>query len=81
MCCAKEYLLGTEEEDPGQYGSVGWALAHAPKGCWLKSLSEHKPGLQAPFLLDGMQKAAYPIDVSISLFTSSFPLSKINNIL
>ena len=32
---------------PGWCGSVDWALACKPRGCWFESQSGHMPGLQA----------------------------------
>ena len=39
--------LNKERALPGWCGSVDWALACKPKGCWFGSQSGHMPGLQA----------------------------------
>ena len=64
-------------KNPGWCGSVVWALACEPKGCWFDSQSGHIPGLQLRSPTRGTWEATTHRCFSPSFFPS-FPLSKIN---
>lgn len=62
---------------PGQCGSVGWALSHAPKACQFDSQSGPMPGFQARSWIPALpfvavwHWASYSTSLGLSFFTTS----------
>ena len=69
----KFHCLLKKKKSPGWCGSVDWAAACEPKGCWFDSHSRHIPGLWAESPVGGVQEAATYWCFSPSL-CSSLPL-------
>ena len=72
--------LCQKKSGPGWCGSVDWAQACEPKGCWFNSQSGHMPGLQAKSPVGAAQEATTHWCFSPSLSTFLSLSLKINKI-
>ena len=67
MFATREGMRMKRWKGPGWCGSVDWAWACEPKGCWFDSQSGHTPGLWARSPVGTRERQPH-IDVSLPLF-------------
>ena len=72
-----EKCIKKTQDGPGWCGSMDWAPACEPKGCWFDSRSGHIPGLQATSPVGGTQKATTHWPFSLPHLPLSLKINKI----